>query len=150
MADHRAEQVMAAVMGKLTSPPLATVPAAQVLRGRGEEVAAELTPALRVYMGADPIVDPWAPQLIDSELEVFIEAKVHDAATNVETLLNQVRKEVNIALAADYTLGLGFVHAIVELGPARPQISGDMAKPAASMEMSYRVKYRRSRTDPST
>ena len=140
---------MAAVVTKLTVPPLATVPAAKVARGRGEEVAAELTPALRVYMGADDLVDPWLPSLIDSELEVFIEAKVHDAATNVETLLNQVRKEVNVALAADSTLGLAFVHAIVELGAGRPQISGDLAKPAASMELRYRVKYRRSRADPS-
>ena len=140
---------MVAVMTKLTAPPLATAPAAKVLRGRGEPVPAELTPALRVYMGADPIVDPWAQALLDSELEVFVEAHVHDSATNVETLLNQVRKEVNVALVADYTLGLAFVHAIVERGAARPVISGDMAKPAASMELSYLVKYRRSRLDPS-
>ena len=146
MALHRAEQIIAAVKTLVTG---LTTTGANVDRGRGEEVAAELTPALRVYMGADTIVEPWAQQLLDSDLEVVIEAKVHDAAANVETTLNQIRKEVNIALAADYTLALAFVHAIVEIGAGRPQISGDLAKPAASMELRYLVKYRRSRTDPS-
>ena len=146
MADHRAEQIVARVKTLVTG--LVTT-AGRVDRGRGEPVAAELTPALRVYMGADDVVDPWLPSVMDSELEVFIEALVHDVAANVETMLNQIRKEVNIALAADFTLALAFVHAIVEIGAGRPQISGELAKPAASMELRYRVKYRRSRTDPS-
>lgn len=140
---------MVAVLAKLTSPPLASVPAAQVLRGRAEPAPESLTPALRVYMGADTIVEPWAQALLDSDIEVFVEAHVHDSATNVETLLNQIRKEVNLALVADYTLGLAFVHAIVERGAGRPALSGEMAKPAASLELGYLVKYRRSRLDPS-
>lgn len=149
MADHRAEQILAAIVTKLTTPPLVTVPAANVDRGRGEEIPAEKTPALRVLMGQDAIVDPWAYALLDSELDVGIEARAHDSATNLETLLNRMRKEVNVALIADTTLGLAFVHAIVELGAGRPQISGELDRPAASMELQYRVKYRRSRLDPS-
>jgi len=146
MADHRAEQILAAVKTLVTGLTTTTT---NVERGRYEEIPEDTTPALRVRQGQDVIVDPWAHSLLDSEIDVVIEAAVHDSATNVETLLNLVRKEVNIALAADPTLGLAFVHAIVELGSARPQGSGELAKPAASMDLLYRVKYRRLRTDPS-
>jgi hypothetical protein len=146
MADHRAEQIMAAVQALVSG--LVTT-GTNVDRGREEEIPADKTPALRVRQGADPIVDPWAQALLDSDLDVVIEAKVHSSASNVETLLNQVRKEVNIALVANHTLGLAFVHAIVELGAGEPRITGELAKPAASMELQYRVKYRRSRGDPS-
>lgn len=146
MADHRAEQVMAAVQTAVTS--LATT-GAHVDRGRAEEIPADQLPALRVEMGADEIVDPWAQSLLDSDLDVSIFAYVHESATNVETRLNQVRKEVNAALMTNQTLGLAFVHAIVELGAGRPLKSGELAKPSAQQELRYRVKYRRSRTDPS-
>lgn len=146
MADHRAEQVLARVQTLVTG--LVTT-GARVDRGRDEEVPAESTPALRVVMGGDEIVDPWAQSLVDSFLDVTVEARVHDSAANVETRLNQVRKEVNIALAADQTLGLAFVLAIVELGSMRPRLSGELARPAAAMDLLYRVRYRRSRTDPS-
>lgn len=146
MADHRAEQILAAVQTSVSG--LATT-GSNVERGRADDIPAAKTPALRVAMGDDSIVDPWAHALLDSELDVSLYVLVHDAATNVETLLNLVRKEVNVALVADHTLGLAFVHAIVEIGARKPNLSGDLAKPAAAMELQYRVKYRRSRTDPS-
>lgn len=147
MADHRAEQIVARVQTLVTG--LATT-GSSVARGRGDAVPQEQTPALRVYMGADRINDPWLPGLLDSEIEVVIQAHVHDSATNVETKLNQIRKEVTIALAADFQIGLGaFVHALVETGAERPALGGDLAKPAAAMEMNFLVKYRRSRADPS-
>jgi hypothetical protein len=112
-------------------------------------VAAEKTPALRVRQGEDVIVEPWAHALLDSELEVIVEALVYDSAANVETKLNQIRKEVNIVLVADHTLGLSFVQGVVEMKAERPQLGTDQAKPSGSMEMIYRVLYRRSRLDPS-
>jgi len=146
MAEHRAEQILAAVQ---TSVSALTLTGDNVERGRADDVPATATPALRVATGDDQIVDPWAQGLLDSELEVSIFVMVHDSAVNVESTLNRVRKEVNVALVADHTLGLAFVHAIVELGARKPSLSGESAKPAAAMELQYRVKYRRSRTDPS-
>lgn len=143
---HRAELVLAAVQTAVTGLATTTT---NVDRGRAEEIPVEKLPALRVAGGDDLVVDPWAHQLLDSELDVSIFAHVHEASANVETKLILIRKEVNIALMADQTLGLAFVHAIVELGAAKPELSGDLAKPAGRMELQYRVKYRRSRTDPS-
>ncbi len=146
MADHRAEQILAAVQTSVTG--LATT-LGHVDRGRATEIPADALPALRVAMGPDQVVDPWAQSLLDSELEVAIHAYVHDSAANVETTLATIRKEVTVALMADPTLGLAFVHAIVELGALKPDLSGDLAKPAARQELQFRVKYRRSRLDPS-
>jgi len=146
MADHRAEQILAAVQAAVTG--LATT-GANVDRGRDAEIPEASTPALRVYMGGDDIGDPWAQALLDSELEVGVMAKVFDSATNVETLLNRIRKEVNVAIEADYTLGLSFVQIVNELGASKPLISEALAKPAATIDFYYRVRYRRSRGDPS-
>jgi hypothetical protein len=146
MADHRAEQIMVAVQATVTG--LSTT-GAHVDRGRNDEIPAADTPALRVAMGDAVIVDPWAHQLLDEDLDVSIFACVHDSAANIETQLLKIRKEVNIALMANQTLGLAFVHAIVELGARKPRLVGEVAKPAGSLELIYRVKYRRSRIDPS-
>jgi hypothetical protein len=146
MPDHRAEQILAAVQTSVTG---LTTTGQNVDRGRAEEIPVEKLPALRVAMGEDPIVDPWAQSLLDSELDVSVFGLAHDSAANVETKLLQIRKEVTIALMANQTLGLAFVHALVELGARKPILTGDLAKPAGAMEMRFRVKYRRSRTDPS-
>lgn len=146
MAAHRAEQVLAAVQ---TSVLGLTTTGTNVDRGRDEQIPTDKLPALRVAMGDDSIVDPWAQSLLDSEVDVSIYALAHDSATNIETKLLLIRKEVTVALMANQTLGLAFVHAIVELGARKPVLSGELAKPAGAMEMKFRVKYRRSRTDPS-
>lgn len=146
MAAHRAEQIMAAVQAAVTG--LATT-GQNVDRGVASEIAPDKLPALRVSMGDDPIVDPYSQQLLDSDLDLSIFGCALDSATNIETLLNLVRKEVNVALMANQTLGLAFVHSIIELGARRPRLAGDVAKPAGAIELLYRVKYRRSRTDPS-
>lgn len=142
---HRAEQIMAAVQTLVTG---LTTSGARVDRGRAAEIPVDDTPALRVALGQDIIVDPWAHDLLDSDLDVHIEAHAYGTATNIETLLNLMREEVNIALMANYTLGLAFVHSIVEVGAGRPGLEGEMAKPAGAMELHYRVRYRRSRTNP--
>ena len=146
MADHRVEQIMAAAQAVVTG--LVTT-AARVDRGRGDDIDYTKTPALRVSMGDDRIVDPWSHSLYDSELDLYIYSHAHSSASNIETLLNQVRKEVTIALMANQTLGLDFVHAIVEVAAARPELDGEGAKPTGRQELQFRVKYRRSVADPS-
>lgn len=146
MADHREEQILAAVQTLVTGLALT---GANVDRGRAEEIPSDKLPALRVTGGDDNITDPWAHSLLDSELDVSVFAHALDSATNIETLLISIRKNVTIALMANQTLGLAFVHSIVELGARRPNMAGELAKPAGAREFIYRVKYRRSRTDPS-
>jgi hypothetical protein len=112
--------------------------------------AEDKLPALRVAMGADQLVEPYAQSLADSELDVSIFSHALDSATNIETLLSRIRKEVTVALMANgQTLGLAFVHSITELGATKPLLTGELAKRAGQQELQFRVLYRRSVTDPS-
>jgi hypothetical protein len=142
---HRAEQIMAAVQTTVTG---LTTTGTRVDRGRAEEFPVENTPSLRVHMGNDTIVDPWTQALVDSDLEVFVDAHAYSVASNIETLLNLIREEVTKGLLLNDTLGLAFVQTIYEMGADRPELQGDLAKPAGRMTINFRVRYRRSRTDP--
>lgn len=144
--EHRAEQVMKAVQTLLTG---LTTSGSRVDRGRDEDIDASLTPALRLAVDDDGIMEPWAHQLLDSDLLVTVFAHAHDSAENIEQILHRMRKEVNFALANQSQLGLDFVHSIVEIGAKKPILSGDARKPVGRMELNYAVKYRRLRTDPS-
>lgn len=141
----KAEQIMAAVQTLVTN---LTTTGTRVDRGRGDDLDVSLMPALRVAMGDDIPVDPWLPNLVDSELDVMVYAMAYDTAANIETTLNKIRGEVVTALLADRTLGLGFVYIIIESGAKQPELSGDMAKPAGRLELQFKVRYRRSANDP--
>lgn len=149
MADLRAEQIVAAFVTKLTS--LATT-GANVFRGRVHPVPDNKLPAILVYLGPDvPMHDDGASssfQYLDSRLTIFVEALSKTSAAQVDTQLNQIRKEAIIALRADHTQGLAFVIDSLE-GPAEPDLKGDGDKPTGSLRMEWTVLYRRSRADGS-
>lgn len=142
----KVEQIVAAVQTTVTG---LTTTGAQVDRGRADDIPSELMPCLRVAMGDDKLEDPYLPALIDAVLDVSVFAHAHDSATNIETLLNKIRGEVTVALLANRTLGLGFVIGIFEVGARKPELAGDLAKPAGRMEIQFQVRYRRSANDPS-
>lgn len=147
--DHRVEQIMVAIVGKLTG--LATT-GTHVFRGRIYEVPEANLPALLVYQGADqPRTDGGSSSFryLDGDLSVQVEAAVKvPHGTQPETVLNQIRKEVTVALQADVTQGLGFVMDTNE-GAAVPDLTGEGDKPTARLRMEWVIRYRRSRTDPS-
>lgn len=144
--EHRAEQIAAAVQTAVTGLSLTTD---NVDRGVAEEIPEGDLPALRVAMGEDRVIQPYSQQLLDCELDVSVHSYALDSATNIETLLSRIRKDVTIALMANQTLGLAFVQSIVELGAQKPDLAGELAKRAGHQELEFRVLYRRSRTDPS-
>lgn len=146
MALHRAEQIIAAVKTTLTG---LTTTGARVYRGRVTALADTNLPALCIYQGADTELMQFSQALIDSELTITIEVLVKTSSEQVDTLLNLIRKEVAIALRADYTQGLAFVINTMEGTADAPELSGDGEKPAAAMKLEWKFHYRRSRTDPS-
>ena len=148
MADHRAEQIVLAVITKVTG---LTTTGNRVFRSRTADLPDNALPALVVHLGPDSPVSDGASssfRFIDGDLTVGIDAVVKEKTdTLAEQKLNLIRKEVTIALMADYTLGLSFVHNTVE-GQAVPELErGDQIR--GTMRMDFRVRYRRSRTDPS-
>ncbi len=147
MADHKAEQILSAVITKVTG---LTTTGANVFRGRVYAVPDGRLPALCVFMGTDEVIGQWSHQHVDSLLTIHIDAKVKDSAAQVDTTLNQIRKEVAIALQADITQGLSFVQDTQEGDAAEPDLSGEADKPIASQRLEWVFRYRRNRTDPST
>lgn len=147
MADHRAEQIMDAFIALVTG--LATT-SANVTRDRAYDVEGDVDAALSVYQGLDDPLDesPWP--FIDSELMIYTDLHVRvSSATPISQTLNEIRKEMVVAVMADHTLGLaGIVHEIEEGAASAPDIeSGE--KPIATQRIEWKVKYRRSLTDPS-
>ena len=123
MADHRAEQIMTALLAKLQ--PLATT-GYSVHRARVYALTSDQVPGISLFMGPDEPVDDtiqtWSQ--IDSQLTVYIDAHVRDANT-AETDINRIRKEVVLAIMADYSLGLSFVLDAVEGPASEPERSGE-------------------------
>lgn len=148
MADHKAEQILAAVLAKVTG---LTTTGSRVTRGRVYDLATADLPALGVFLGPDaPRSDGGSSSFryLDGDLTVVVEAYVKTASAQVDTQLNQIRKEVTIALQADVTQGLAFVLDTQE-GAADPTLDGSGDKPAGTLRMEWVLRYRRLRTDPS-
>lgn len=148
MADHRAEQIVDAVIGKVTG---LTTTGARVYRSRTADLADANLPALVVSLGPDtPRSDggssSWS--YIDGDLEIQIAGVVKETSDSAaEEKLNLIRKEVTIALMADYRQGLSFVMNTTE-GQAAPELERS-DKVRGTMRMAFTFHYRRSRTDPS-
>lgn len=144
MADHRAENIIAAVVTNLTG--LATT-GANVFRGRAYELNDTELPALCVYLGTDnPRNDGGSSswQYIDSDLGITVEAVVKSSSAQVDTTLNQIRYEVGQALQADHQQGLDYVITTSE-GTATPDLDGQVEKTTGRMRLEYTISYRRSR-----
>ncbi len=147
MADHKAEQILSAVITKVTS---LTTTGTNVFRGRVYAVPDTNLPALCVFMGQDQIVGQWSHTHVDSELTIHIDVKVKESTAQLDTKLNLIRKEISIALQADITQGLLFVQDTQEGAAAEPDLSGEADKPIASQRLEWIFRYRRNRLDPST
>lgn len=146
MADHRAEQIMAAVVTRLTG--LATT-GANVSRGRLYPLDQAKAYALTVSMGAaSPAAEPNLA-FQDVALDVLVTKHVKDASNQVDTMLNQIGLEVYQAMMSDRTLGLSFVQDVIWSGDTEPEMDGEGNRPTARQETTFSVRYRHSLTDPS-
>lgn len=144
MADHRAENILVAVLDKLST--LATT-GDNTFRGRVYEIPDGELPAVCVYMGADnPRSDSGSSGwwYIDSDLTLNIEAVAKTSALQIDTVLNQIRFEVAQALQADITQGLSYVINTTE-GSASPEIDGAGENVTGRLRMEYTILYRRVR-----
>lgn len=143
---HRAEQIMAAVHAAVTG--LLTT-GANAVRARGDSVAIDAVPALSVWQGVDTVESELSHNQQICTLEINIDAVVAEVATLTDTALAQIRAEVTVALAADYTLGLDFVYSIREVQADDPEPVGEGDRPASRQRLRWEATYRRSRIDPS-
>lgn len=149
MADHKATTILAAVVSAVTG--LATT-GANVFAGRSPTRAmpSGSTPALTVYMGSEISQAAPTQQFRDCRMEVIISAHVRATESAIDPLINQIHKEVVIALLASIQLGLSYVFQIRETSKGRPEIDSSTDTPTARCEFGFEVDYRRSYSDPSS
>ena len=143
MADHKAIQVLDAVVTLLTG--LATT-GANIKKSRA--YAVQTTPAITVGLGAET-VRQFLPAFIDRELNIEIDIHVKATETTLDNSIQQVRKEIFIALMADPKIGLDFVIEIEPVSTAEAVINSDSEYPTALVSETWRVIYRHSITDAS-
>ena len=142
---HRAESIVSAVVTTVTG---LTTTGSNVYRGRMTPIAADVSNALRVYLGEDSLLGEYSQAKMDWELTILIESFAKSPTAQIDTRLNTIREEVTIALQADYTQGLAYVINTLEGNAARPEFSAEGEQAMGSQVMEWKIHYRRSRTDP--
>ena len=145
MADHKAEQIMDAVKTALTS---LTTTGSNVVRGRAFAFAESTTDALSIFMGDDVSVNELMSGTSKEDWKLTFEVVAHTKNTDPEQRLNLIKKEVVVALKADYTLG-GKAIFITEKSWTKPEIFGDYDTRMGVCVGTFEALYRRSYTDPS-
>ena len=144
----RAETIIAKVVTTLTG---LTTTGDNVVRGRVYAVEDDALPALSIYMGTDEPIGEDGPTNFtfqDSDLLVRVKIHVKTVSTQVDTLLNLIRREVHVAMMADHTQGLAFVHTTKPLGAEEPDLSGEGEQPSAEMDVNWLIQYRAPILDP--
>lgn len=140
---HRAETIMQAVYDKVK----ALDSTGDVERGRAVPVESESLTAVSIYQGSDTKINDTYP-LVNSDLRVNIEAHAKSSLDDVETKLNEIREDINLALLADNPpLELSFCVDISEES-ATPSVNAYGERQAGVMEIEYLIRYRRTRANP--
>jgi hypothetical protein len=136
MADHVAEQIVAAAKTALTG--LATT-GARVFDSRVYPVTIGDTPCLLIDQGEESSsIDEYGlSRTCERHLELLIVAKVEQNIA-YRTLVNTIRKEVEVALAANQALG--GAKRIQPVG-CEIELSGEAEKPIASATLTFDCVY---------
>lgn len=135
MADHVSEQIVAAAKAALTS---LTTTGARVFDSRVYPVKEGDCPCLLVDQGDESISidEAWGfSRSMQRNMQLIVVAKVVQN-TSYRTLVNTVRKEVEVALAAGLT-GAKWVQPV----SCEIELSGDAEKPVASATMTFDCPY---------
>ena len=142
MADSRVKLVIDAVKTKVTS---LTTTDANVFVHKDTEFQTTEVPGLNIRIGQlAPTRTPAGQD--DWELQLFIDAYVKTNSSYWETLL-QIQKEIHVALRADHTIGLAYVHDVIAQGAEAVQMEGDGDKVKALLPIEWLIHFRTSKAD---
>ena len=142
---HVVEQIMTAVAAQVTA---LAVTGSNVTRDRVYTLEPADMPNLSVFQGNSSVSQNGVLSHATSNLTVYIEINVV-SLTGATTTINQIWREIHIALMANRTLGLSSnVIDVTPLGSDDPVINSDGDQPIVSMRTSWDVLYRHSIGDP--
>ncbi len=149
MANHKAEQILAAFQQILKDSATVDVLDASIVRDRVDP--AGVWPDISINMGADDVVEGSDDNMafMESWLNVDVKLSVKNS-TGLSTELNSLRKKIHIAIYADVQLGLSaFVMKGKYTGASAIGVSGVSEKESAEQIINYQFRYRTAITDPS-
>lgn len=148
METHRAEEIMSAIGSRLASLSTKGI---RAIRDRSFPRDLGQLPVVHVYQGRDIPVENGANSmaLIDRELEVLIDAYVDAAPDQLDAALNQIRRDVYVAMMADQNMTLPFVQTVMWKGDGAPELPDAETPSVGRMAMSFAVRYRHSHSNPS-
>ena len=147
MADHKREQILDATITTLNA--LVTTAVDQVVRGRDTPYPLTVDKALSVYAGNDEPIENSGWDAIYSNLVIYVDIHVRTSSEQIDTLINEVRKQVTIALFTDFTQGLSFVNDLTEESALEPELEGSGEAVTGLMRVNFKYLYNRSYSDPS-
>lgn len=145
MADLKAEQIMVAVQAKITG--LSTT-GSNVSRNRMYDIQDSELPYLLLIQGEDKVDGEFFNNIqIQSTFGFMVRAYIKQSTT-IETTLNQIRKEIHIAVMNDTTLGLAFSARVFPVAASAPKL--ELAeKQYGYIDLMFAVRYTYKLTDAS-
>lgn len=151
MADHKAEQILAAVETALdANGTFATLRApVDALSGQLQQI-----PAACIFMGEEIPRGDNGFEVIGSYravMTIYVDVwDEGDRYTNIETKLNELRKKVHIALMETAQLGLSFVMNFAPFGADEPELATDGEAISGKQRTIWIAEYSTDVTNPST
>lgn len=123
---------------------------ATIYRGRVDPIEDTALPAVGVFQGGEePQGDAGRLNVavMDELLEVRTEVAARDTSANIETVLNELRRQIHLLLMAENPLGLAYVIDIIPNGVDEPVIDGESDKFTGAMVLNWLVYYRHNQAD---
>lgn len=155
MADHRALQILAAVVSSIGT---STAAGTALYRNPARQLSDTVDLAIAVSYGEDSEPNFLSNSFADSWLTVFVDLhsrseqpldRESGALPDYETKLLNLRKQVHINLMANNTQGLAFVIDTESLGASTIDYGTEGEHVIAALRLTWRIKYRTSINDPS-
>ena len=140
-----AETIMTTVVSVLDAGMSATI-----YRGRVDQIPDADLPVVGVFQGAEePLGDQGRMNVavMDQLLEVRTEVADKSTSMNIETELNELRRQVHLLLMAENPLSLAYVIDIIPNGVDEPTIDGAAEQYVGTMVLNWIVYYRHNQAD---
>lgn len=146
---HAVEKIMQTVLALLkTGSP--TDAGQEVFRKNVRPVKEDDLPIINIVQGLDEQLPYTNVAFQDCSVEVITELMVTaKGVDNIEPAMNELRRQVHIAMMANNQLGLTFVHLITPNGAKKPEPRGLGDLTVTVQEVSWKVMYRTAISDPS-
>lgn len=123
---------------------------ATIFRGRVDPLADAQLPAVGLFQGAEAPADEDGRlnmAYMDQLLQVRTEVADRATSANIETELNELRRQVHAILMAPNPLSLAYVIDIIPAGVEEPVIDGSGDKYTGTMVVNWIVYYRHQHAD---